>query len=67
MSGSQWIDKVDLTQHFLDLRSLMVKKKSTKKTKPKTTKPNPCWEGYEPVPGKKSGTKGSCRLKKNEI
>lgn len=42
----------------------MVKKKTTKKTKAKVTKPNPCWDGYEPVPGKKPGTKGSCRLKK---
>jgi len=42
----------------------MVKKKTVKKTKAKTMKPNPCWDGYEPVPGKKPGSKGSCRLKK---
>lgn len=29
----------------------------TKKNKSKTR----CWAGYEPVPGKKPGTKGSCR------
>ncbi len=23
----------------------------------------PCWEGYEPTPGKKPGTKGSCQKK----
>jgi len=39
-------------------------KKTTKKKKPKATKPNPCWNGYEPVPGKNPGTKGSCKLKK---
>jgi hypothetical protein len=22
---------------------------------------NRCWEGYEPTPGKKPGTKGSCK------
>ena len=24
---------------------------------------NRCWKGYEPTPGKKPGTKGSCKLK----
>ena len=24
-------------------------------------KDNPCWDGYEPVPGKKPGSKGSCK------
>jgi hypothetical protein len=23
-------------------------------------KKNPCWPGFEPTPGKKTGTKGSC-------
>jgi hypothetical protein len=31
------------------------------KTKKKTSR---CWTGYEPVPGKKPYTKGSCRKKK---
>ena len=26
-------------------------------------KENRCWEGYEPTPGKKPGTKGSCKPK----
>jgi hypothetical protein len=26
-----------------------------------TAKRNPCWPGYEPVPGKKPRTKGSCK------
>jgi len=43
---------------------LMVKKKTTKKAKAKTSKSNRCWDGYEPVPGKKPGSKGSCKLKK---
>jgi hypothetical protein len=25
-----------------------------------TKKENPCWPGYQPVPGKKPGSKGSC-------
>ena len=24
---------------------------------------NRCWKGYEPTPGKKPGTKGSCKPK----
>jgi hypothetical protein len=28
----------------------------------KSTK-NPCWPGFEPTPGKKPGTKGSCQPK----
>jgi len=56
---------VDITKYiFFDLRSLMAKKKTAKKTKRKAAKPNPCWDGYEPTPGKKPGSKGSCRLKK---
>ncbi|WP_261345593.1 hypothetical protein [Paludisphaera soli] len=27
------------------------------------TKKKACWEGYERVPGKKAGTKGSCKKK----
>jgi len=42
----------------------MAKKKTAKKTKLNGTKANPCWDGYEPTPGKKPGSKGSCRLKK---
>jgi len=65
--GSWWTDKVEVTEHFLEWSTLMVKKKTTKKTtketNPKTKKTNPCWDGYEPVPGKKPGSKGSCRLK----
>ena len=33
-------------------------KKSARKT---SAGKNPCWSGYEPTPGKKPGTKGSCR------
>ncbi len=39
-------------------------KKSAKKAagkKATTGKDNPCWDGYEPTPGKKPGTKGSCK------
>jgi len=32
------------------------KKKSAKKT-------SRCWAGYEPTPGKKPGSKGSCKPK----
>lgn len=38
-------------------------KKSTAKKKgtAKKKQGNRCWEGYEPTPGKKPGTKGSCK------
>jgi len=35
---------------------------TTKKAAPKAKKTR-CWEGYEPTPGKKPGTKGSCKPK----
>lgn len=35
------------------------KAKSTKASGKKTR----CWTGYEPTPGKKPGSKGSCRKK----
>ena len=36
------------------------KKKAVSK---KSESSNQCWEGYEPTPGKKPGTKGSCKKK----
>ena len=39
------------------------KKKAAKKPAAKKKSGNPCWEGYEPVPGKAPGTKGSCEKK----
>lgn len=35
-------------------------KASSKKSGGKKTR---CWAGYEPVPGKKAGSKGSCKKK----
>jgi hypothetical protein len=32
-------------------------------TAKKTTHKNPCWPGFEPVPGKKPRSKGSCKPK----
>jgi hypothetical protein len=32
-------------------------------TAKKTTPGNPCWPGFEPVPGKKPRSKGSCKPK----
>jgi hypothetical protein len=32
-------------------------------TAKKTTHKNPCWPGFEPVPGKKPRGKGSCKPK----
>jgi hypothetical protein len=32
-------------------------------TAKKSPKKNPCWPGFEPVPGKQPRTKGSCRPK----
>jgi len=34
-----------------------------KKSGGKSKGENPCWSGYEPTPGKKPGTKGSCKPK----
>jgi hypothetical protein len=36
---------------------------ATGKKKSTTKKTSRCWTGYEPVPGKKPGAKGSCRKK----
>jgi hypothetical protein len=38
---------------------------ATKTAKKKSTgkKTSRCWPGYEPTPGKKPGSKGSCRKK----
>ena len=35
----------------------------SKKSGGSAKKDNPCWKGYEPTPGKKPGTKGSCKPK----
>ena len=40
-------------------KAASAKKKSAAKSK----SDNRCWSGYEPTPGKKPGTKGSCRPK----
>lgn len=37
------------------------KAKSSKKSSGKKT--SRCWTGYEPTPGKKPGSKGSCKKK----
>ncbi len=34
------------------------------KKKPRKKKSGRCWQGYEPVPGKKPYSSGSCRKKK---
>jgi hypothetical protein len=40
------------------------KETSSKSKKASTTaKANPCWPGFEPVPGKAPRTKGSCKPK----
>ena len=38
-------------------------KASKKKSSAKSKQGNRCWSGYEPTPGKKPGTKGSCKPK----
>jgi hypothetical protein len=44
----------------------MATKKKTVKKKAGSKSPikSRCWEGYEPTPGKKPGSKGSCKPKK---
>ncbi|WP_089406566.1 hypothetical protein [Granulicella rosea] len=39
-------------------------KKSAKKAAKKSA--SHCWPGFEPVPGKEPGTKGSCKPKKTQ-
>lgn len=39
-------------------------KRSAKKKS--SSKKNPCWPGFEPVPGKPPGTKGSCKPEPGE-
>ena len=43
----------------------MATKTASKKPEPKkkSESDNRCWDGYEPTPGKKPGTKGSCKKK----
>ena len=40
------------------------KKTRVKKSAKKAKKSARCWPGYEPTPGKKSFSKGSCKPKK---
>jgi len=42
---------------------MATKKSAAKKSAAKTSsaKKNPCWPGFEPVPGKQPRTKGSCK------
>ncbi len=43
--------------------SSTVKRRGESRGKSKKTS-NRCWKGYEPVPGKKPYSKGSCRKEK---
>jgi hypothetical protein len=42
---------------------MTTKKSAEKRSAPKksSAKANPCWPGFEPVPGKQPRTKGSCK------
>ena len=42
------------------------KKTAAKKGAKKTSEANACWPGFEPVPGKMQGEKGSCKPKKSQ-
>ncbi len=41
----------------------MATAKKTKKAPSDKKQGDRCWKGYEPTPGKKPGTKGSCKPK----
>lgn len=41
-------------------------KTSAKKSTAPAKQTSQCWPGFEPVPGKEPGTKGSCKPKKNQ-
>lgn len=45
------------------MRMITTKKSSAQQSAKKS---GPCWPGYEPVPGKKPGTKESCKPKANQ-
>ncbi|WP_047491257.1 hypothetical protein [Terriglobus sp. TAA 43] len=49
-----------------DTKKTPGKKSAAKKGGKKTSAANACWPGYEPVPGKMEGEKGSCEPKKNQ-
>ncbi|SDF91749.1 hypothetical protein [Terriglobus roseus] len=49
-----------------DTKKTPGKKSAAKKGGKKTSAANACWPGYEPVPGKMQGEKGSCEPKKNQ-
>ena len=41
-------------------------KKTAKKAAKKSSSEQHCWPGFEPVPGKEAGEKGSCKPKKTQ-
>ena len=41
----------------------MATTKKSKKVSGEKKQGDRCWKGYEPTPGKKPGTKGSCKPK----
>ncbi len=41
-------------------------KKAAKKAAKKSSSAQHCWPGFEPVPGKEAGEKGSCKPKKSQ-
>lgn len=49
-----------------DTKKTPGKKSAATKGGKKTSEANACWPGYEPVPGKMQGEKGSCEPKKNQ-
>ncbi len=49
-----------------DTKKTPGKKSAPKKGGKKTSDANACWPGFEPVPGKMQGEKGSCKPKKNQ-
>ena len=51
------------TQSLCRNTDMATKAPAKKKAASKKESGNRCWDGYEPVPGKKPGTKGSCKKK----
>lgn len=49
-----------------DTKKTPGKKTAAQKGTKKDSSANACWPGFEPVPGKMQGEKGSCKPKKNQ-
>ena len=57
------VEEIICAQSASHLSMTAAKKSAIKKS---FSKKNPCWPGFEPTPGKKAGTQGSCKPEPGE-